>query len=333
MSMTTTNVLDIRGVAYEPIITEILFKNKTVAENYVTFATDIKANTIFSENVNTVSMQAYTYGEPSTGGTITLSDVIVTPVKVMFYDEFNYEALRTSRFNRTMAAGAWETASSEFERTVLQNISNYISANAETKFWNGATSATQTAVAALTTGTTNATVSPAQKTYVAGADTNLFDGVVTRLIYNNTAVGKRIRVDAVSAITSATIGQEYALLYAAIPAEVLESGVELPFIYAPRSHKQLINIFNSNQTYRDLFSVEGGRYFYQGIEIKFVPVPEKVMICALPSSIVWCTDLLDDMAYLKVMPIAANRDDYFYKSVFTMFAHVVNQKYITLYVG
>jgi hypothetical protein len=43
---TTYNSVDIRGVAAEPIIEEILSENKTIAEDLVTFETDIKAETI-----------------------------------------------------------------------------------------------------------------------------------------------------------------------------------------------------------------------------------------------------------------------------------------------
>ena len=47
------SIVDIRGKAYEPVITEILFENDTVASNLVAFETDVKAETIFTENVNT----------------------------------------------------------------------------------------------------------------------------------------------------------------------------------------------------------------------------------------------------------------------------------------
>jgi hypothetical protein len=43
----TYNSLDIRGVAAEPIIEEILFENKTIADDLVTFETDIKARQFY----------------------------------------------------------------------------------------------------------------------------------------------------------------------------------------------------------------------------------------------------------------------------------------------
>lgn len=334
MALSAT-IVDIRGKAYEPIIEEILFSNNTVENNLVAFETDVKSESIFTENVNTVTMQAYTTGVPSSAGTLGVVDTLITPVKVMYYNEFAMESLRSSRFKRTMKAGAWETASSEFEKSVLTNYGSLISLDAESKFWNGATTATKAAIAALTSGVPNNQVGAAEKTYAAAAPTNLIDGVITRMIYNGGALGTRIKV-AGTTITSANIDAEYAKLYAAIPAVVLGgNATSEPYIYAPYSHKQFINIFNINATYRDKFSVSDDKkkYFYLGVEIKFVPVAENVMIAAVPDNIVWCTDLLSDLNFMEVNRIANNRDDQFIKNVFTLFAHVVNQKFNVLYVG
>jgi hypothetical protein len=157
-----------------------------------------------------------------------------------------------------------------------------------------------------------------------------FDGVITRMIYNGGAVGGRVNVIGTT-ITSTNIATEYAKAYAAVPSRVLFGAVK-PFIYAPYSHKQLINIFNISATYRDLFSVQAdGSYFYNGVEIKFVPLAENVMIVARPDYIVWCTDLLSDINMLKIDKIALNREDMFVKNIMTIFAHVLNQSMNVLY--
>lgn len=46
MAISYSTAVDIRGVAVEPILEEVLFANKTIADGYVTFNTDIKAGTI-----------------------------------------------------------------------------------------------------------------------------------------------------------------------------------------------------------------------------------------------------------------------------------------------
>lgn len=315
---------DIRGKAYEPIIEEILFANDTVEQNLVAFETDVKADTIFTENDNTATMQAYSSGAPSSSGTLGLTDTLVSPVKVMYYQEFDPNTLRSSRFKRDMAAGAWNIESNEFASKVLASYGKAISEDLQAKFWSNATSATKTAVAAGANTT-------AEKAYVAGLSAGQFDGVVTRMIYNGGAVGGRVNVVGTT-ISATNIATEYAKVYAAIPARVLAGAVK-PYIYAPYSHKQFINIFNISATYRDLFSVNQATqtYFYNGVEIKFVPMPENCVIAARPDYIVWCTDLLSDINMLKIDKIALNREDMFVKNIMTIFAHVLNQTMNVLY--
>jgi len=319
--------VDIRGKAYEPLLEELLFANDTVEKNLVAFETDDKASTIFTENDNTATMQAYTSGAPSSSGTLLLTDTEVTPVKVMYYQEFDPNTLRSSRFKRDMKAGAWNVESSEFATKVLGAYGKAISEDVQSKFWSNATSATKTAVAAGANTT-------AEKAYVAGLTAGQFDGVVTRMIYNGGAVGGRINVVGTT-ISATNIAAQYALVYAAVPAKVLNGAVK-PFIYAPYSHKQFINIFNVTATYRDLFSVTGlgsatEKYFYNGIEIVFVPLPENCVIAARPDYIIWATDLLSDINQMKIDYIANNRQDMFVKNIMTIFAHVVNQAMNVLY--
>jgi hypothetical protein len=334
MAISYSQLVSINGIAADPIISEIIFENKTISEGLVAFETGIKAGTIFTENSNAVVMQAWQVN-PSASGTIGINDVLITPVKVEYLDAFTPNDLRTSRFNRDMKPGAWNDVSDEFAKMILNGVAKSISADAETKFWNGATSATKTAVAALTAGALNTQVSTQEKALVAAMPTNLLDSVITRAIYNNAAVGGRIKVVGTAAITASTIVAQYQLLYAAIVAETLSASEEKAFIYAPRSHKQLINIANVNLTYRDVFSVDmvADKYYYLGVEIKFVPIAENVMLVAVPSSIKWCTDLMEDLNMVVIDKYPQPRKDYFYDVVFTIFAHVTNQKFNTLYVG
>lgn len=337
MAISYTKV-DIRGVAVEPVFAEILFMNNTVGKNLVNFQENIKSDTIVTELANTVTMQAYASGAPTSSGANTLTDRSVTPVKVMFYHEFDPETLRPTRFKRDMKAGAWNIDSQEFTNLIMDTYSRSIALDAESKFWNNALAATKTAVAALTAGTAQTSVGSAEQTLVAATTAGLFDGVITTMIYNNGAVGGRVKV-AGTTITSSNIATEYGKVYAAIPAKVLNGdGGEAPYLYAPYSHKQLINIYNVTATYRDLFSVTGlgtanEKYFYNGVEIQFVPVPENVIVCALPTHIMWLTDLQSDMSELKIDKIANNREDMFVKAIFTEYAHVIRQSMNVLYVG
>ena len=334
MAISYSQLVTINGVAADPVISEIIFENKTISEGLVAFETGIKAGTIFTENVNTVTMQNWAVN-PSASGTIGVNDVLITPVKVEYLDSFTPNDLRTSRFNRDMKPGAWNDVSDEFAKMILNGVAKSISADAENKFWNGATATTKTAVAALTAGALNTQVSTQEKALVAAMPTTLFDSVITRAIYNNAAVGGRIKVVGTAAITAGTIVAQYELLYKAIVAETLSASEEKAFIYAPRSHKQLINLANVNLTYRDVFAVDmvADKYYYLGVEIKFVPIAENTMLVAVPSNIKWCTDLMEDLNMVVIDKFPQPRKDYFYDVVFTIFAHVTNQRFNTLYVG
>lgn len=325
------------GKQYEPILEELLFENKTIANELVAFDEDVKSSTEITEVSTTIAMQAYTSGAPSSSGTLTSTGTVITPVKVMYYQEFDPNTLRASRYGRDMRQGAWEMASSEFERVVLGLYSRKISQDSEAKFWNNITSATQTAIAALTPGTGNGSAGAAEQTYAASLTAGQFDGVVTRMIYNGGAVGGRLKV-AGTTISASNIKTEYDKVYAKIPAVVLNSPVPCR-IYAPYSHLQFINQFNNVATnYKDVFIVTDlgkptQKVFFYGLEIVFVPLPENCVIAAIPEHLLWATDLASDINKMEINKIAFNREDMFVKHIFTIFAHVMNQAYNVLYLG
>jgi len=335
------NSVAYRGKAAEPIVEEILFENDTIAKGLVTFETDVKAETIFTEATASATLQAYTSGAPTSAGSLDAFDVVVTPVKVQFYQEFDPNSLRFSRFKRDMKAGAWEIMSSEFERVVIGGLyGKKVSLAAENEFWNGATAATQTAVAALTAGTGQTSVGAAEKTLVAALTASQTDGIVVKMIYNasndtlTAGVGTRVKV-AGTTITASNIKAEYDKIYAAIPAVVL-AGQEAPVIYAPKSHKQMIIAANNVTTdYTKPFDVDATatNIYFNGIKVEFVPLPEKVVIAALRSNLIWATDLASDINLMQLEKIANNREDMFIKHNMTIAAHVVNQKFNVLYVG
>lgn len=337
----TSNSIDILGVAAEPIIEEVLFQNNTLNKGLVTFEDDVKAETIFTEASATATMQQYTSGAPTSSGDLSSWDAKVTPEKVLFYQEFDPETLRFSRYKRSMQPGAWNNFSTEFERVVIGGIyAKKVSLSAERNFWLGATTATKATIAGLTAGAPNNQVSTEEQAMVAaslGAD-GQFDGLLTKLIYNTSraggaaAVGERLKVVGTT-IDASNIKAEYGKVYSAIPAEVLESG-EMPIIYAPYSHRQLIAEFNNNvANYKDAFLVSGDTYSYNGVKIEFAPFPENVILCARKSHLFWVTDLQSDVNRMKMDKIASNREDMFLKNIMSIGAHVANQKFNVLYVG
>lgn len=335
------NVVDIRGVAAEPIMEELLFENDTIAKDLVTFNEDVKAEAIFTEASATATLQAYTSGTPTSSGALSAFDVAVTPTKALFYQTFDPNTLRFSRFKRTMKSGAWEVFSTEFEKIVIGGLyAKKISLALENEFWNGVTSATQTAVAALTAGTGNTSVGAAEKTAVAALTASQIDGVVAKMIYNasnataTAGVGGRIKV-AGTTITASNIKAEYDKVYAAIPAETLAQS-EVPTLYAPKSHKQMIvAACNVTTDYKKPFDADAtfNNIYFNGLKIEFVPLPEKVVIAALKGHIHWVTDLKSDVNVMKMDKIDATQENMFVKNIISIGSHIQNQKFNVLYVG
>ena len=337
----TYNPIAIRGVATEPIIEEVLFENNTINKSLVTFDDDVKAETIYTEASATATMQEFTCGVPTASGDLSSFDAIVTPTKVRFYTEFCPDKLRFSRYKRDMSPSAWNDFSNEFERLVIGGAyANQISLSAERNFWIGATSATLSSIAALTPGSANTSISAEEQLIAAsalGVD-GQFDGLITKVLYNDSrasgvaGLGERLKVVGTT-ITSANIKTESDKVYEAIPSEVLENG-EMPTMYAPYKHRQLIATYNNNvANFKDAFLVDGDTYTFNGVKIVFVPIPENVILCARKSHLFWVTDLISDINEIKVDYIANNRRDWFLDAIMSIGAHVANQKFNVLYVG
>ena len=338
MAITGTQI-DIRGKAVEPILEEVLFANKTVSEGYVTFATDIKAGTIITESGVDVTAQLYTGSALSSSGSMSINDRIVTPTKLEYKQTFLQEALRAGRFGRSMNPGAWNIESSEFASTVLAQYGPNISQDAESLFWGGITAATQVSIAALTPGAGQGSMTAATQTAIAALTPRLIDGVFSRVLYDDSALGGYIKVTGTS-VTSSNIAAQMALVYAAIPAENLADTVSPTAIYCPRAWRQLARIANNSvgaaQQVNFEFDGSGAdaKCFYNGVEMIFVPTPNNLMAYAQrKSAIMWLTDLQDDILKFETGLLTNDGDVQFVRSIYTLAAHVGQATKGVLYGG
>lgn len=338
MAITYTPV-DIRGVAVEPILQEVLFANKTIEKGYVTFNDRIKAGSIFTEAGVDVTAQLYTGAALSSSGAINITDRMITPIKLEYKQTFLQEALRTSRFNRSMNPGAWNIDSSEFGSQVLAMVGPNVAQDAESLFWGGITAATKTAIAALTPGAGQGSITAATQTAVAALTAAPIDGVFAKVLYDNAALGGYIKVTGTT-VTSSNIAAEFAKIYAAIPAEILADEVSPVVIAAPRAWKQLIKIANNavGAAQQINFLVDGTgtseRIFYNGVEIYFVPTPNNLMAYAYrPAAVSWNTDLTDDINRFEVGKLVNDGDTQFVRSIYTLAANVGQSTKGVLYGG
>ena len=325
---------------YEEIMTEIYMKNHTIAKDMVRFMTDVKASGRIRAITATVADQAYS-NTPSASGSINVEEREVTPVKREFDDTFDYETIRQSSFADGMSAGAQNIINDEFTAAAMGIVGGKASRFVESRFWNAATSATKTAVAALTAGTAQNQVSTAEKAYVAAAPSYPVDGVITKLIYSDAAVpgtfgvGSRIKV-AGTTVSATNIKDEVDKVYAQIPDELLqdaESAQNL-VIYMPHINKKFINQYNNNPSaFKDAFQISGENYSYLGVPIMFVPIPANIMLASNKLDIVGCTDLLNDLSAIEVDRLPKPAKDFFYEIIYTIESWVFYQSQKVLYLG
>lgn len=307
-----------------------------------------KSGTDVYESKVTVAMKAATTGKvvANTGAEYKAEKTPVTNVRVMFDDIIDEETLLDTRFERSMAAGAFNLVSKEFDNAVLQYITPAISERMESALWDGATAAQQVAIAALIPGAGQGSISAGAQTLVAAMPTNLFNSLPATILYNNSiskavagaGIGDYKKVLGIATITSATIAAQYALLFQTLDPKVLADPSNPPVIFAPLAHRQLMRTANnsvgaaSNKNFDFADNTLQSKVYFQGIEVKFKPLIG-FMICADPRYLKLLMDLISDISSMETGEVGEGAQQMWYKNVQSLTTWVTNQRYITLYGG
>ena len=329
----------------EEIQREIYADWGTFRDGDVTINEGHKSGAEVYESKVEVNMQSYDSGEVVAGSDeLIVERSVVNLTKIQFSDRVDYNVLLDTRFEKSMAAGAFNTVSTEFDNKVLQQISPAISQTMESVTWNGATAATKTAIAGLTAGASQGSISAGAQTLVSAMPTNLVDSLPAIILYNDSeskatsgaGLGDYKKVLNIEEITSSTIADEYAKLFATLDPKVLAN--EEVIIYAPLAHRQLMMIANnsvgaaSNQNF--VFSGDGmdAKAYYNGIEVIFKPLVG-FMIASPAKYLHILMDLASDMSELKTGEVANGADMQWYKNVQAFATWCTNQRYITVYGG
>jgi hypothetical protein len=325
------------GTHFEEIFHEMLFMNSTINNGLVRLIDNVNTEIVLTEtNVVTVPQpyKASPTSADAVGSSLTFADKLMRPVQLMLYDEFTPNSVILSRLGKPNSGSTtFPKVTDEYVNLILERYGLSTSQTMESRFWNGATTATKAAAALLTPGTGQNAIGTAEQTYIAAAPASEFDGILTKLIMSFSVAKRRIKV-AGAPITSSNIADEYAKVYAAILPQLLFSTLEDQVrIFAPRSHKQLINIFNTNATYRDLFAVTNGVYSYNNVIIDFVPLPENTIIAGLRGDLVWGCDVTAASAMVKIDFLSANSEDMFIKMPYTQESAFVQAQQFVVYVG
>jgi len=258
--------------------------------------------------------------------------------------------LLNTRFEKSMQAGAFNTVSSEFDNKVLQQISPAISQTMEYEVWSGVLATTKTAIAGLTAGAGQGSISASAQSAIAGITNSAgkFDGLLAKILYNDSrskstgagvaGLGDYVKVpNALGGINATNIADEYSKTYATLDPKILKAGGIK--IYAPLSHRQTMRIANnsvgasSNQNFT--FNGDGidAKAYYNGVEVLFKPLPEDIMIATNPMYLKILMDLTSDISELRTGEVANGADKMWYKNVQSIATWVTNQRYIVLYGG
>jgi hypothetical protein len=307
-----------------------------------------KSGTEVYESKVTVNMTAYSSGGISVGAdTLKVDRTPVALTKIQFADVIDNNVLLDTRFERSMAKGAFNLVSSEFDNAVLQDIAPAISAKMEEAVWNGATAAKKTLIAGLTPGAGQGSISAGAQTAVAGMPVNQFDSIISMILHNysqskvvpGAGLGDYKKVLTPATITASSIANEYAKLYASLDPKVLADKTVPITIFAPLAHRQLMMIANnsvgaaSNQNFVFVGSGLDAKAYYNGIEVKFKPIDPAFMIACPSKYIKILMDLKSDMSGLETGQMPAGAEQMWYKNVQSIATWVTNQRYIVLYGG
>lgn len=299
------------------------------------------------ESKVTVNMAAYSSAAITAGSdTLKVDRTPVVTTKVQFKDVIDYNVLLDTRFERSMAKGAFNLVSTEFDNAVLQDISPAISQSMENATWNGATTAQKALIAGLTPGAAQGSISAGAQTLVAAMPTTFFNSIPATILHNysqsktvpGAGLGDYKKVLTIATITSATIAAEYAKLYAVIDPVVIADLQNQPVIYVPLAHRQLMRIANNavGAAQQINFFFESNRNdskcYYNGIEVKFKPLVG-FMIAASPKYLKVLMDLASDMNVLETGAMANGAEQMYYANVQNIATWVTNQRYIILYGG
>lgn len=333
----------------EEVIRELYSNSGTFRDNIVDVQEGHKSGTDVYESKAVVNMTAMNTGKVTATGNVALS-TSRTPVNLFAY---NYEdviddaLLKGTKFEKSMAKGAFNTISDEFDKKVLIQVEPAIGEDLENKIWNGATVATKTAIAALVPGAGQGSISAGAQALVAAMPTTLFDSFATKVLYNDSqaktvpgaGLGEYIKV-AGTTVTSANIAAEYGKIYFLGNEKLVNSTNpdEMPTIFAPRGDRQLIKMANNavGAAQQLNFLIEGAgvteKIYYNGVQIVFVPL---VGFRVLTSGkfLKLLMDLTSDTSALMVDRVSDGAMQRFIKNVGSIATHVTNQKYITLYNG
>lgn len=329
---------------YPEIVQEIYSDSPTFRGETIEIVEGHKSGMDIYESSADVTFSAANYGPVTTDNVALKSQKSTVDLKTFNVEGIIDEtSLFGTRYEKSMKAGAFEVVSDEFDKKVLIQVQPATSAKLEANVWNGATTATKVAIAALVPGAGQGSVSAGAQALVAAMPTTLFDSVPATMIYNNSqskatpgaGLGDYIKV-AGTTVTSANIVAEYVKRYNAIPNDVLVmTGDMAPIIYAPKAEYKLIKAVNRVQGAALQENFVGSSFndmYFNDVKIVFVDLVGFAIV-AQKMNLKLVMDLLSDSSQLIIEKEANASTRRIIKLINTMNTWVVRQKWNVLYNG
>jgi len=334
----------------EAIQMELYAESFTIREGLIEVNEGHKSGSDVYESSVSVTASAASTGAVTASGDIDLNanKTGVSLTTIEYKDVIDDTALQGTRFERSMARGAFENVSDEFDQRVLIQVGPAIGEDVESMIWDGVTTADAALIAALTPGAGQGSISAGAQTLVAAMTTKLISSIPAVILHNasqakatpGAGLGDYIKVPSIATVTSSTIAAEYGKMYEIAPSKAVNYNRdgETCEIYAPLSHKQMIKQANNavgaatNKNFLVEGSGENEMISYNGHKINFVPLVG-FMVMAVPSFLKLLMDLTADVSSLKVDKMADGAEQRYIKNKQTMACWVTGQKYITLYGG
>ena len=330
---------------YPEIIQEIYSDSPTFRGETIEIVEGHKSGMDIYESSADVTFSAANYGPVTTDNVALKSQKSTVDLKTFNVEGIIDEtSLFGTRYEKSMKAGAFEVVSDEFDKKVLIQVQPATSAKLEGNVWNGATTATKVAIAALVPGAGQGSVSAGAQALVAAMPTTLFDSIPATMIYNNSqskavpgaGLGDYLKVASPATVTSASIVAEYVKIYNTIPNDVLVmTGDQAPIIYAPKAHYKLIKSVNRVQGAALQENFVGSSFndmYFNDVKIVFVDLIGFAIV-AQKTNLKLVMDLLSDSSQLIIEKEANASTRRIIKLINTMNTWVVRQKWNVLYNG
>lgn len=329
----------IRGEQLLPFQTLLLTKDSSVADGFVGFEPGAKEGSVWTETSQSVTEKAYTGDAVSDDTNLAMVDNKIIYAKTVFEQIIKQNTLTNTIFAEDMGVGAEKVRSKTFEDLATKSFSGAIANQQMINRWQGATTATKAAIAALTPGAGQGSISAATQAKIAALPTALRDGFFASMVYNTwranavASLGEYIKVDGTT-ITASNIDAEYAKVYAAIPADVL-ADTDRPVVFeVPLNHRQLAIQSNKlrGATIEPNFVIEGDKVTYNGVPVSFVNLPANVIIAHPSKALFINADAVsEDANFMEIGQQANGSDHVYFKNVYS-YAHAIqNQARNVLY--